>query len=112
MLANIDPEPTKWWMLDENLIPVGVPGEELYDLWQDPNQTRNLAESPAHAGVLENGVRPAYYHLLNGVFRALPHRALCTFPLNFHLPSVFPFLVLDHFHSQISRLANNHAPRD
>jgi len=30
--------------------------------------------------------------------------------LNFHLPTVFPFLVLDQFHSQISRLENNRAP--
>jgi uncharacterized sulfatase len=29
------------------------PAEELYDLWEDPDEVKNLAESPAHQEVLE-----------------------------------------------------------
>ncbi len=53
-LANIDPCPTKTWMLANGLLRGPVPEEELYDLAEDPDETRNLAGSPAHAAVLED----------------------------------------------------------
>lgn len=54
LLANIDPGPSKDWMIQEKLLGGPVPGEELYDLWADPNETRNLAGDPAHRAALED----------------------------------------------------------
>lgn len=51
-LANIDPSPSKDWMLEQGLLPYPVPVEELYDLSQDPEETRNLVDSPDYAGAL------------------------------------------------------------
>jgi N-sulfoglucosamine sulfohydrolase len=54
VLANCDDSASK-----ETLVAAGwadqiVGTEQLYDLTLDPNEMRNVAEDPAHAGVLED----------------------------------------------------------
>lgn len=51
-LCNIDPSPSKSWVLDQKLLPAPVAEEELYDLWQDPNESNNRATDPALADTL------------------------------------------------------------
>ncbi len=78
-MANIDPSPTKSWMLENEQLPYEVPGEELYDLMADPSETHKLAGSAAHAGVLsemrerlERWMRKTDDPLLNGPIPAPP----------------------------------------
>jgi N-sulfoglucosamine sulfohydrolase len=61
--ADMDASPTKAWLILHRADPqwrplydhafAKRPAEELYDLRTDPDQMRNLASDPAHAGVRE-----------------------------------------------------------
>jgi N-sulfoglucosamine sulfohydrolase len=52
VLANIDDGPTKDLFLSEGWGERPVPREALYDLLFDPAESHNLADDPAHVGVL------------------------------------------------------------
>ena len=52
VLPNIDDSPSKDLLLQYGLAETPRPREELYDLLFDPNEARNLVDSPSHAGVL------------------------------------------------------------
>lgn len=53
--ANVDGGPSKDWFLTHRpwLFTAQRPREYLFDLAQDPQERRNLADSPAHSAVLE-----------------------------------------------------------
>jgi N-sulfoglucosamine sulfohydrolase len=52
VLANIDDGPTKELFIRNGWADRPVPREELHDLLFDPSEAHNLADEPAHAGVL------------------------------------------------------------
>ena len=52
VLPNVDGSPTKNLLLAHGLADRTPESEQLYDLMFDPNEARNLAADPAHAGVL------------------------------------------------------------
>jgi len=53
VLANVDDGPTKDLLLASGWGERRIPEEQLYDLVFNPNETRNLADDPAAADVLE-----------------------------------------------------------
>jgi N-sulfoglucosamine sulfohydrolase len=52
VLANVDDGPTKELFIAEGWAERPLPREALYDLLFDPAESHNLADEPAHAGVL------------------------------------------------------------
>ena len=52
VLANIDDGPTKDLFIRNGWADRPLPREELHDLLFDPSEAHNLADEPAHAGVL------------------------------------------------------------
>lgn len=53
VLPNCDDSPSKTIWLESGWANRALPDEELYDLWFDPQETRNLANDPTCASVLE-----------------------------------------------------------
>jgi hypothetical protein len=53
VLANVDDGPSKDYLLSYGWGERIVPREQLYDLVFNPNETRNLADDPAHARALD-----------------------------------------------------------
>jgi arylsulfatase A-like enzyme len=79
VLANCDDSPTKDLMIELGWAQRPIDGEQLYDLHLDPNETRNVAEDPAYAGVradlerrLERWMRETSDPLLEGPVPAPP----------------------------------------
>jgi arylsulfatase A-like enzyme len=52
VLANVDDGPTKDLFIRNGWADRPLPREELHDLLFDPSEAHNLADEPAHAGVL------------------------------------------------------------
>ena len=85
VLANIDDSPSKDYLIDHGLAGRVQAAEQLYDLVFDPNEAANLADDPAHAGILhelrdrlETWMRETEDPLLNGPVAPLPGSALNT----------------------------------
>lgn len=54
VLANVDPSPSKEFLVDHGLGAVERPQEALYDLYQDPGEQDNLVDEPEYADVSED----------------------------------------------------------
>ncbi len=52
-LANIDDSPAKTLLLDQGCLECAHDETELYDLYADPGEKKNLAGDPAYAGIME-----------------------------------------------------------
>ena len=49
---NIDNSPSKTLVHEAGVLDAALPGEQLFDLFRDPNEACNRADDPAYAGVL------------------------------------------------------------
>lgn len=54
VLANIDDSPSKDFVRQSGWTDIPVAEEQLFDLYQDPNEAHNLAADPAYAEVLSD----------------------------------------------------------
>lgn len=85
VLANIDDGPSKDVMVQNGWAEEPVPEEQLFDLYRDPNEVRNLAYEPAYAAVLADmqarlatWMKETSDPLLNGPVPAPPGAELNT----------------------------------